>query len=177
MFQNLDGALFSNLVEYRDEIYHDLQHFRLGCNIRKIVEIIDRYNLKSPSGLELGIPECKIDVWKQLVEMSRAPGAVSAPQTAATTSPRLPPGKTGRTRSPIIQKRPGGGTKVKYSDSAVITVLIDKNPKRGTAAVRFNLYRTGMTVGEYILAGGLRTDVNWDSNPRNGWIRVEQPKS
>lgn len=48
--------------------------------------------------------------------------------------------------------------------AAKIKILTEKgaNPKRGTAAERFALYKNGMTVDEYIAAGGKRADVNWD---------------
>jgi len=36
------------------------------------------------------------------------------------------------------------------NDFNVITVLHDKNPKRGKSAERFALYQTGMTIGQYV---------------------------
>jgi hypothetical protein len=46
-----------------------------------------------------------------------------------------------------------------------ITVERLENPKRkgSASAKRFNLYKNGMTVGEFLKAGGRRGDVNWDS--------------
>jgi hypothetical protein len=51
------------------------------------------------------------------------------------------------------------------SDERVITLKTTENPKRaGTSAHgRFGLYRTGMTVNEFIAAGGLRADIVFDS--------------
>jgi hypothetical protein len=48
--------------------------------------------------------------------------------------------------------------------NAVITVLVIANPKRqGTLACqRFDLYKDGMTVAEYIEAGGRTGDINYD---------------
>lgn len=62
----------------------------------------------------------------------------------------------------------------KYGESAVITLVAEKNPKRpgAKAEARFALYRTGMTVGEFTdacvaLQGGKKTqylvDVAWDA--------------
>ena len=50
------------------------------------------------------------------------------------------------------------------SDDAVILKIVDGNPKReGSAAhARFELYVSGMTVGEFIRAGGLIGDIYWD---------------
>lgn len=54
----------------------------------------------------------------------------------------------------------------------VITVLVDGNPKRpwGAAYRRFDLYWTGMTVGEFLEAGGTRADLWYDQD--HGFIRV-----
>jgi len=43
-----------------------------------------------------------------------------------------------------------------------ITILVEGNPKRGTAAARYELYKNGMTVGKYIELGGQLRDVTWD---------------
>lgn len=51
-------------------------------------------------------------------------------------------------------------------EHAVITVLSEGNPKRpGSASFeRFKLYRTGMTVGDFLRGGGKREDISWDRN-------------
>jgi hypothetical protein len=52
----------------------------------------------------------------------------------------------------------------RFSKKSVITLLSSVNPKReGTLAhTRFALYRTGMTIGEYINAGGRPGDIKHD---------------
>ena len=52
-----------------------------------------------------------------------------------------------------------------------ITILVEGNPKRGTAAERYNLYKNNMTVGKYIELGGQLRDVTWDA--KMGWISAE----
>ena len=52
-----------------------------------------------------------------------------------------------------------------------ITVLISQNPKRGAAAARFALYRTGMSVKQFIALGGKFRDIAWDI--RAGYISAE----
>lgn len=52
-----------------------------------------------------------------------------------------------------------------------ITILVEGNPKKGTAAVRFDLYKNGMTVGKYIELGGQLRDCAWDS--KVGFISVK----
>ncbi len=61
-------------------------------------------------------------------------------------------------------------------DNEIITVLVTGNPKRaGSAAYeRFALYRTGMTVGQFLATGGLRVDITWDVN--HGFIKLDPGK-
>lgn len=62
--------------------------------------------------------------------------------------------------------------KYEPSDSAVIAVVAEGNPKRPgfSARTRFGLYRTGMTVGEFRKAGGLIGDIYYDIS--RGYIAV-----
>jgi hypothetical protein len=60
-----------------------------------------------------------------------------------------------------------------------IRKLVDGNPKRGAAAIRFAQYRTGMTVSEYILECEALDvpnyaifDITWDSDPRRRLIEL-----
>lgn len=50
------------------------------------------------------------------------------------------------------------------TDTRIIRILCEGNPKRrGTAAHdRFAYYRDGMTVAEFLQAGGTRGDLSWD---------------
>ena len=54
----------------------------------------------------------------------------------------------------------------------VINLLATENPKRvGSASFdRFALYQDGMTVAEYLEAGGWRSDLRWDS--KRGFIAL-----
>jgi len=52
-----------------------------------------------------------------------------------------------------------------------IKILVEGNPKRGTAAERYALYKNGMTVGKYTELGGQLRDVTWDI--KQGWISAE----
>jgi hypothetical protein len=53
----------------------------------------------------------------------------------------------------------------------IIEVLV-ANPKRegSQTYARFNLYQTGMTVGEFLAAGGKSVDIAWDE--AHGFIKV-----
>ena len=46
------------------------------------------------------------------------------------------------------------------------------NPKRGKSEARFALYKEGMTVQEYIEAGGYAADIKWDLD--RDFIRIEE---
>lgn len=68
-------------------------------------------------------------------------------------------------KSPTTVRKPRTGC------DAVITLLIKHNPKRGKSADRFALYRDGMTVGEYVAAGGKRDDIPFDT--KRNFIKVD----
>lgn len=50
------------------------------------------------------------------------------------------------------------------ADTRVIRLVVEKNPKRegSESATRFALYKTGMTVADFLKAGGRAGDVAWD---------------
>jgi hypothetical protein len=77
-------------------------------------------------------------------------------------------------KNKVTARKPDGTRgKALFTEDSVITLKVAKgeNPKRGTAADRFDLYRSGMTVKAYIAAGGQRRDVVWDQH--QAWISVK----
>lgn len=87
-------------------------------------------------------------------------------QTAAGATVRIRPATTGdfapegtKVRASLAIKMVGD-----VPNNATITILAQGNPKgEGTKrAARFALYRDGMTVADYIAAGGRRKDVRVD---------------
>ena len=60
----------------------------------------------------------------------------------------------------------------RISKDAVITRLVQENPKRGRSAETFDKYVPGMTVREFVAAGGTTGDVRWDI--AHGYIQIEQ---
>lgn len=58
-----------------------------------------------------------------------------------------------------------------------ISLIVASNPKKlGTGAhQRFALYRTGMTCGEFLAAGGKVEDLRWDS--KQGYIKIIQEEN
>jgi hypothetical protein len=98
---------------------------------------------------------------KRLLSVLPAVARAPAPVQPATTEKEIKMSETnGRGRAPAI----AGDAKIK--------VLAEKNPKRaGTASFdRFAKYADGQTVDEFIAAGGLRADVNYDAD--KGYISV-----
>ena len=63
------------------------------------------------------------------------------------------------------------------TDTRIIRVLVAENPKRkGTASYeRFARYRDGMSVAEFVKAGGTQGDLRWDQE--RGFVRLEEPQS
>jgi hypothetical protein len=69
----------------------------------------------------------------------------------------------------------------KFPDEHVITVL-RPNAKRGASADRYNQYRTGMTVKEYVTTmtgepwkrtvGEVFADMRWDTDPNRKLIHI-----
>lgn len=69
-----------------------------------------------------------------------------------------------------------------YAETDVITLVAEKNPKRGASAKRFAAYKTGMTVGAYLDACAAlqpdepryrwRADLAWDV--KRGFVTVSK---
>jgi hypothetical protein len=65
--------------------------------------------------------------------------------------------------------------RARANKKAIISLVTMPNPKRNNtlARERYELYRVGMTVAEYIAAGGRSGDVNHDI--AEGYIAVTMP--
>jgi hypothetical protein len=57
-----------------------------------------------------------------------------------------------------------------YPREAAVTVLVDKNPKRGASQLRFEGYTGSATVGEALDKGVTYADIAWDVG--HGLIKV-----
>jgi hypothetical protein len=55
-------------------------------------------------------------------------------------------------------------------DATINVIMTDRNPKRAAAKDRFALYRSGMTVAEYLTVGGKKSDVAFDA--KKGYITL-----
>ena len=76
--------------------------------------------------------------------------------------------RPGKEPTPIENKAGAKG-----HDAQIIRLLITDNPKKkgSKAAGRYRFYKDGMTVNEFLTAGGTRLDVSWDHERKH--IRVE----
>lgn len=65
-------------------------------------------------------------------------------------------------------------TRRRINKQSKITVLVEENPKRQNTAAydRFALYETGMTIAEYIDAGGRSGDIHHDMTA--GYIELSE---
>ena len=102
------------------------------------------------------------------VEPTKKP--VAAKKTAVAEPAKKTP--AAKKAAPADAGEPGPrGRQPNIAGSAKIKLLVKENPKRAAAAERFALYTNGMTVDEYIAAGGKRADVNWDVS--QGFIEIK----
>jgi hypothetical protein len=85
----------------------------------------------------------------------------SAKAPAAPKEPKAPREKT-------VAKQPLTARIMLKNDKEGKKFGADNNPKRGTAAKRFALYRDNMTIKEALDAGVKAEDISWDA--KKGWI-------
>lgn len=100
----------------------------------------------------------------------------AAPEPAPKTEKAAPKAEKPKAAPKVEKATPKAdasrqGRKSAFEPGMKITVLVDKNPKRGPAAARFELYAKNKTVEKYLAAGGQVADLRWDS--KQGWIKVE----
>lgn len=89
---------------------------------------------------------------------------------ATATKPKGTKAKAAKPKA--AKKANGDATRARFSGDSTITVLAGENPKqKGSAAhERFELYKNGMTVDQFLAAGGLRADLSWDT--RKGFVSI-----
>lgn len=91
----------------------------------------------------------------------KAPKAASRKPRAETSTEKKAPAKR--------------GPKPVHLDTDFIEVLVENPKRKGSEAhARFALYRQGMTVAEFIAAGGRRDDLHWDTG--RGFVFVSAEK-
>lgn len=86
-----------------------------------------------------------------------------AAKKAAAVEAKAAPAKSTKKSAPAPVEKAGPGRKSAFNDSMKITVLVKENPKRAKAAERFALYKNGLTIADYVTAGGTLADVRWDT--------------
>lgn len=89
-----------------------------------------------------------------------------------TTPIKAPQAPQAKENTPS-KKKGGPGRNRAFALGAKITVLVTENPKRKSSKAfdRFALYKTGITVQEFLDAGGTGADLTWDT--RKDFIEVE----
>ena len=77
-------------------------------------------------------------------------------------------------RAPRVARDPNAPRASRRMDNRVI-VSVAPNPKKITSAshARYELYKVGQTIDEFLKAGGTTADVNWDID--RGFVVVEAP--
>ena len=122
----------------------------------------------------LGFAETKRRVKKVEATEPEAPKAPAAePEAPKAEAPApKPKGKKAAKAKKPAKRRKAGQSKVarglsgrsSIASTAKITLCVGVNPKRhkSKARERFDLYKDGMTVEQFVAAGGLLDDIRWD---------------
>lgn len=99
-------------------------------------------------------------------EQPEAPEEQTADEGAAEGAAEAPE------EQPEIPSMDERGRPAREADLDVIELLAAENPKRAGTKTwhRFALYKTGMTVAEFLEAGGRRVDLSWDAQRQ--FIRI-----
>jgi len=73
----------------------------------------------------------------------------------------------------VTHQKRGRGPDAKHADDQIVRLLVEENPKKvgSKSHARFALYRDGMSVGDFLKAGGRRADLIWDQ--RKGFVKIE----
>lgn len=72
---------------------------------------------------------------------------------------------------------PRQAKKLAEDETTVIRFLKPGHQKKGASAERYKFYRDGMTVAEFLAAGGWREDIRFDSNVKRQHIRLERKRA
>jgi hypothetical protein len=120
-------------------------------------KLYDRSKDQVPEDFKVEIPSSALQPTQESITMATSKKTPAKRPVAKKTAAKAEAGTRGR--KPAI------------ADTAKIKLLVKENPKRGTAAERFSLYKNGMTVGDALEAGMKRADINWDVG--QGFIEVK----
>lgn len=110
------------------------------------------------------------------VKAEKAKVAAAAKEAKAKLLADKKAAKDAKVAEAKAAKPAGNGRMPRIDQNEVVTLLVKGNPKReGSEAYgRFAFYKDGMTVGEFIKAGGTMADVVWDLGHR--LIALAQPE-
>lgn len=154
-----------------------------------IYKLLDLYRTIRKDGLEFGLDPMMHPEFNNFGSVDEALGRCARIYSSVVAVKSIEDGIDEETKvffkplkTPIIEKKRitkgvqmTKTTRSKIDLEAIITVIVEGNPKRRTAAERFALYKTGMTVRMYTELVGNETqavnDVLWDTD--HGWIKYE----
>lgn len=97
---------------------------------------------------------------KEAADKKTAREKEAADKKAAAEAAKAP-----KAAKPVVEKKPRPGA---VNPRETITLLVESNPKRegSEAHKRFALYKNGITVADFLKAGGAMADINWDLGHR-----------
>jgi hypothetical protein len=151
---------------------------RAGSQLAKIVEFAGDTHVRTDDlASHLGIDAKKVTAMLR-GSLAKAHGVGHEVDEIGRVRLLPPEGRTHadliRTKAEPRPKRTNGAVHPRVSGNAVVTVIVEKNPKRPAtkAFADFEKYRTGMTVDEVVAAGVSRSDLSW--NRSHGFIRLDE---
>jgi ribosomal protein L21E len=104
---------------------------------------------------------------KTVPDLTPPTAPTKAPKAAKKSAAPKAEGEAAAPKAPRTSR-----LKEQYPDDALITVLVDSNPKRGKSKERFEGYTGAKTVADAIKGGVTYADLAWDVG--HGLIKVEK---
>ena len=150
----------------RNATIGEFRPIRRNSKLGRVVAAVD--GVSTVAAIAATVGETPEDVVRFLKAARRSHGVDYAHDAdTGVVSLVLPDGVSSALEPERAAPRASNGdasAKTPIAETGRIRLLVDKNPKRPTASAhaRFALYRDGMTVAEFLAAGGTRADLSWD---------------
>lgn len=169
-FESLPGDRIAYVVESVEDILSD----RVRFNLNVLADLVNAFSgaapIKKVSDRNAGANRVMKLLQQKyaslpLTAITEASSTDEGEEAVATKTTTKRKGQK-RAKKEAAQVNGSGrrGRVAMFADDAVVTVLVEENPRRkGTASFeRFTHYRSGATVKQTIEAGVWREDMRWD---------------
>lgn len=158
------SLLASRLVAHHDPIYPSERHFLANMDWRQVKPHVEKLDKTLAAEQDPATKEHRRAIYQALCLAAK-----TADQIVQLKEEEDDMAKTAKKAAKKAAKKiktPGEtrGRRSTYGDDSIISVKVDKNPKRaGTPGhASFALYKDGMTVKQFRDKGGRSVDLNYD---------------